>query len=197
MAELTCAECKATVSDESGYCPECGFPFEQAAPGQNSSAVSVEEVKPLLGTPDVPPEESSVPVTQEPPKPNVTTPMDIILRSVDSVALEVRELRSSVSEIRRELDSHLVPPPKDDSQKALSEITARLETIAQVQASISAALQPVEPSKKKLLATFYKTLNSPNSMFEYLFYICIVQLLFVIVNLFLGAYIVSLINNLE
>jgi hypothetical protein len=49
-------------------------------------------------------------------------------------------------------------------------------------------------TKKSLLAAFYKTLNSPNSMFDYMFYITVVQIIFVVVNLFLVAYIVTLVR---
>lgn len=174
MADIICVECKANVSDESGYCPECGFPFD-------SQSVQIDDV---VGEGDT-----------AQPNTVVTTPLDIILRSLNSVGLEMKELQGRVDGIRQDLNSHSMSAA-DSTQKMLTEISAKLDAISSVQNSMRAAVQSAEPkkTKKQLLSAFYKTLNSPNSMFEYMFYICIVQIVFVIATLFLAAYVVTLVR---
>lgn len=173
MADIICVECKANVSDESGYCPECGFPFD-------SQSVQNDDVVGEGNTAQ--------------PNTVVTTPLDIILQSLNSVGLEMKELQDRVDGTRQDLNSQSMSAA-DSTQKMLTEISAKLDAISSVQNSMKAA-QSAEPkkTKKQLLSAFYKTLNSPNSMFEYMFYICIVQIVFVIATLFLAAYVVTLVR---
>lgn len=175
MAEITCMECKTTVSEESGYCPECGYPFD---------------------TPLTPLDNSSSEKAPNDPQPAVNDKtVDIILQTLDSVRREINELKNTVVEIRQNTDSHATLTA-ENTQKALGEIASKLDTMVSI-ASIKEAeakAAPPKKTKKELLAAFYKTLNSPNSMFEYMFYICIVQIIFVVVNLFLVTYIVTLVR---
>lgn len=250
MADIICMECKANVSDEPGYCTECGFPFDNKQPvpsdvaaaepgiehpadvaaGQSADAPPMVVVAddaaaaPLVsdGTTGVPQDnvatgepavaaqndaveetaspqqnEAVVAVVPPAPEPNVVVmpQLDTILRSLSAVAIEVKDLQSRVDEIKEELDSRPAPS-LDNTEKILADVIGRLDAITSVQNAIKTSVQQDTPdkSKKKLLAAFYKTLNSPNSMFEYMFYICIIQVIFVIVNLFLAAYIVTLVR---
>lgn len=175
MADILCVECKSEVSDESGYCPECGYPFENSQPVQeNIVDASVDNAQP-----------NTV----------VTTPLDVILRSLDSLRSELEGVRGKIEESSQIMNTHLMTPD-DSTQKMLADISTRIDTIAAMQVTMQAALQPDDHKKTKnaLLTAFYKTLNSPNSMFEYMFYICVVQIIFVIVNLFLATYIVTLVR---
>ena len=175
MAEIICIECKASVSDLSGYCPECGFPFDAVHESQTNS---------VAGEPD----------NQE-QKTIVTTPMDIILRALDSVRLELNELGKKVDEIKSDSGAQSISPV-DNTPQLLAEIAKKLDTLASAKCTKEAEAQASDPAKakKKLLSAFYKTLNAPNSMFEYMFYICVVQIIFVIVNLFLVTYIITLVR---
>jgi hypothetical protein len=240
MADIICMECKANVSDEPGYCTECGFPFDNKQPVPSDVAaadpviehpadVTADEpagappmvavagvgdtaTEPGSATPDHVATEEPVVAAQtaglqqneavidaEPPaaQPNVVVmpQLDTILRSLSAVAIEVKDLQSRVDEIKEELDSRPAPS-LDNTEKILADVIGRLDAITSVQNAIKTSVQQDTPdkSKKKLLAAFYKTLNSPNSMFEYMFYICIIQVIFVIVNLFLAAYIVTLVR---
>ena len=78
----------------------------------------------------------------------------------------------------------------------MADIAGKLDVITSVTSAKKVDGQADDPkkTKKELLAAFYKTLNSPNSMFEYMFYLCVVQIVFVIVNLFLVTYIVTLVR---
>jgi hypothetical protein len=126
----------------------------------------------------------------------VVAQLDAMMLSLEAVGKEIGELRGSVGEISGEFDSR-IKASTDTTEKTVSALSAKLDAIVASQVAIKAAVQPENPkkSKKELLADFYKTLNSPNSMFEYMFYICIVQIIFVIVNLFLVAYIVTLVRD--
>lgn len=180
MAEIICEECKAAVSDESGYCTECGFPF---GGGQTEVKAAAEaEV------------DAEARVVQ--PETVVVTPLDIITRSLNSVGVEIKELQDRVAEVRQELVSSS-SLSADNTQRMLAEITRRLDGVVSAQNEMKNSLlpDPAKKSKKELLAAFYKTLNSPNSMFEYMFYICVVLLVFVVVNLFLVAYVVTLVRE--
>jgi hypothetical protein len=114
---------------------------------------------------------------------------------LDAVRLEIDELQKTVNELRQGVSSLLVSSV-DDTNKILAEIAKTTETLASLNSKQEAQTQAENPNKTKkgLLAAFYETLNSPNSMFEYMFYICVVQIIFVIVNLLLAAYIVSLVR---
>jgi hypothetical protein len=175
VTEIICEECKETVSDESGFCPECGYPFDNSQPEEENSVVSEAD--------------------SAPPNTVVTTPLDMILQSLDSLRIEMADLKVQIDENGRQQNS-CVMQSDEDTQKKLMEISARIATIAAVQETMKAALQPDDNKKPKraLLTAFYKTLNSPNSMFEYMFYLCVVQIIFVIVILFLAAYIVTLVQ---
>jgi hypothetical protein len=178
MADIICAECSATVSDESEHCTECGYPFENAQSDQDNRVSDVES------NGDIP--SNTV----------VTTPLDILLRSMDSVALEIKGLEGRLDGIRQELSS-LSMLSMDTTQKNMAEISAKIDTVVSLQNALKAATPADNPkkTKKELLAAFYKTLNSPNSMFEYMFYICVVQIIFIVVILFLAAYIVTLVRE--
>ena len=117
------------------------------------------------------------------------------MRSLSAIGSAMKELQERVDGIRQDLTSRSLSSA-ESTQNMLMEISAKLDAISSVQSSIQAAVQPDDPkkSKKGLIAAFYKTLNSPNSMFEYMFYICIVQVVFVIVILFMAAYIVTLVR---
>lgn len=201
MADIICAECKATVSDEPGYCTECGYPFDGTQPEQNDvaadEAVTAQQGETAAGDTASEQQEETAAAEPAPAEPNtvVTTPLDIILRSLSAVALEVKDLQSRVDEIKQDLDSR--PAPKEDNtEKMLADVVARLDALTSVQNAIKASVEQESAQKKKknLLTAFYRTLNSPNSMFDYMFYICIVQAIFVMVNLFLAAYIVTLVR---
>lgn len=175
MADIICVECKSTVSDESGYCPECGYPFDSTPIVDDTAAVDE--------------------VISTEPTPAGTPPLDIIVRSLNSIGSEMKELQERVDGIRQDLNSTSLSST-ENTQKMLMEFSAKLDAISSVQNTIKAAVQADDPKKTKkgLIAAFYKTLNSPNSMFEYMFYICIVQVVFVIVILFMAAYIVTLVR---
>jgi len=175
MAEIVCAECNATVPDTSEYCPECGYPFDIQAPGQSPPAtVDADNLHHQV---------------------SVTPPSDIILQSLGSVKLEINDLQKSVNAVRQDYES-LSKITTDTIQKSLAEITVKLGSLEAVVHAKTAEAQTAPPkkTKKELLAAFYKTLNSPNSMFEYMFYICIAQTIFIVVNLFLIAYVVTLVR---
>jgi hypothetical protein len=180
MADIICTECKSSVSDESGHCPECGYPFDFADTGQQTDQ--------SIAVP------GEVPGVQQ--KTITTTPLDIILQSLDSVRLEINGLQRTVNDVRKDLDS-LSMSSNENTQKVLTEIVAKLDNMSSVIIAREAGAKSETPQKKKikLLEAFYKTLNSPNSMFEYMFYICVVQIIFVIVNLFLVTYIVTLVRD--
>jgi hypothetical protein len=175
MAEIICVECNSSVSDVSGYCPECGYPFDIEPTG--------------LDRPNVKDEGNTCQETISAP------PLDIVSPSLDAVRLEIDELQKTVNELRQGVSSLLVSSV-DDTNKILAEIAKTTETLASLNSKQEAQTQAENPNKTKkgLLAAFYETLNSPNSMFEYMFYICVVQIIFVIVNLLLAAYIVSLVR---
>lgn len=226
MADIICMECKATVSDEPGYCSECGYPFDSKQPEQNDTAADmVATAQPIVAVADesgathpddvaedmvstqpndavagdtVSPQNNAVDAGDTPvAQPNVVVmpQLDTILRSLSAVALEVKDLQSRVDEIKEELDSRPAPS-EDKTEKILADIIGRLDAITSVQNAIKTSVEQETPQKKKknLLAAFYRTLNSPNSMFDYMFYICVVQIIFVIANLFLAAYIVTLVR---
>ena len=176
MAEIICTECKASVSDASGHCPECGYPFDVMHMGQHD--VVANEVNSVQQ------------------KKITTTPLDIILQSLDSVRLEINGLHMAVNNIKLGIDSQSISS-SENTQRTLTEIAIKLDTMASTKLSTVTTDQSDTPQKKKkeLLAAFYKTLNSPNSMFEYMFYICVVQIIFVIVNLFLVTYLVTLVRE--
>jgi hypothetical protein len=175
MAEIICVECQSTVSDESGYCPECGYPFD-SAPVVEETAVVDEATSTESAT-------------------GAAASHDIIVRSLSSIDSEMKELQEKVDGIRQDLNSSSISSA-ENRQKMLMELSAKLDAISSVQSTIKAAVQPGDPkkTKKSLIASFYKTLNSPNSMFEYMFYLCVVQVFFVIVILFMAAYIVTLVR---
>ena len=166
MADIICIECKTNVSDASGYCPECGYPFDTAPPGLNSEIVG--------GTQIVQQEDTNTPS------------LDMVYDTLNSVRMEMNELQKAVTELKQDFSSHSLLA-ETNTQKMLAELSIKLDTIA-------SATESVQSSKKGLLAAFYRTLNSPNSMFEYMFYICVAQIVFVVVSLFLIAYIVTLIR---
>lgn len=166
MADIICIECKTNVSDASGYCPECGYPFDTAPPGLNNDVVGDTQL-----------------AQQED---NNTPPVDMVHETLNSVRMEMNELQKAVTELKLDFSSHSMLA-EANTQKILAEISIKLDTIA-------SAKESAQSAKKGLLAAFYKTLNSPNSMFEYMFYICVVQIVFVVVSLFLIAYIVTLVR---
>lgn len=184
MADIICEECKATVSDEAGSCPECGYPFGDlhfAVENEVSHAV------------DPPPQDAVITPSGVSTVSTVST--DIIVQTLDAVRQEMKVLQNNLEENDRKLNSCLVQSD-ESTVKMLTDISARIDAISVVQEAMKASLQPDDqkPTKKSLLAAFYKTLNSPNSMFEYMFYLCVVQTIFVIVVLFLSAYIVTLVR---
>ena len=191
MAEIICMECKANVSDESGSCPECGYPFDGEHADQD--AVVADETPETPETPETS-ETSETPSAQ--PTTVVTTPLDVILQSLGSLGLEIKALQGRVGELKHDLDSRS-SSSADNSERTLTEITGKLDLMSSVQNTMNAAIQAdsAQKTKKNRLAAFYKTLNSPNSMFEYMFYICVVQIVFAVVNLFLVAYIVTLVRK--
>jgi hypothetical protein len=175
MAEIICIECKTSVPGTSEYCPECGYPFDLAPEEQNNAIASD------AGSRDV--------------EANTSSQLDVILESLDSVRLEMAELKRVVSGVQQDDHSHSMISA-DATQKVLTDIAAKLDSLAAVKYSKETEdpSDATKKTKKNLLAAFYKTLNSPNSMFEYMFYICVVQIVFVIVNLFLVTYIVTLVR---
>ena len=175
MAEIICAECNTTVPENSGYCPECGYPFDinancQTPPSPSDTGKLHQHV-------------------------SATPPSDVILQSLNSVRIEINELRESVNAVRQDYES-LSKTPIETIQTSLTEITVKLGSLETAVHAKTAGDQapPPKKTKKELLAAFYKTLNSPNSMFEYMFYICIAQTIFIVVNLFLVAYVVTLVR---
>lgn len=170
MAEIICMECKNSVSDTSGHCPECGYPFDIAIAATNGNERHSQEPEPQIAR-------------------------DRIEVSLDSLKNDIEALQRATNDIRQLSDTSAQTAANTTS--ALAEITRRLDALASVIASKESGA-PADSHKKtlkELLTAFYKTLNSPNSMFEYMFYMCIVQLLFVIVNLFLATYIVTLVRG--
>jgi len=175
MAEIICAECNATVPDTSEYCPECGYPFDIQAPGQSPPAtVDADNLHHQV---------------------SVTPPSDIILQSLGSVNSKSTICNSLLMPSGR-IMNHSQKSQLTQFRNLLAEITVKLGSLeAAVHAKTAEAqTAPPKKTKKELLAAFYKTLNSPNSMFEYMFYICIAQTIFIVVNLFLIAYVVTLVR---
>lgn len=216
MADIICIECNANVSDVSGYCPECGYPFDNAPAVPNNAAeaaaetakiadaaveaadASVEASETVEAAVEV---EAVVAVAPDDtasaagPEAITAMPIDTIMHSLDAVRLEIQELQRRVTEIRQDTDSHS-KATADSTQKTLTDIAEKLDSIVSANSAkeAKAAAEIPKKTKKELLSAFYKTLNSPNSMFEYMFYICIVQIIFVIINLFLVTYIVTLVR---
>lgn len=177
MADIVCLECKTTVSDETGYCPECGYPFEGVLPELQEIAAA-DEVQETVT-------ECLHAVNPE-----------SLQQTLDSIRAEINVLQSTVTDIKQNFDTNLTSSA-ENSQKILVEMTSKLDNIVQYNSKREAEVFAEAEKKDKktgLLAAFYKTLNSPNSMFEYMFYITIVQIVFVVVNLFLVAYIVTLVR---
>ena len=176
MADIICIECKTAVSDTSGYCPECGYPFDSAITDQGSDVADNEERGSQLQTITVP-------------------PMDAIQGTLDSMRQEMNELQRTVIEIKQDFDSQSLQSTAA-TQKILAEIVIKLDIIASAKNAkdVESQSEPPKKTKKELLAAFYRTLNSPNSMFEYMFYICVVQIIFVVISLFLVTYIVTLVR---
>lgn len=175
MANITCLECNAAVSDTLGYCPECGYPFDSATTNQNiDCAVDEEAARQQTIT---------------------ASPVDTIQETLDSIRQEMNELQRTVTMIKEDFDSHSLQSTAA-TQKILAEIIIKLDTIASAKNAKGAEAQaePPKKTKKELLTAFYRTLNSPNSMFEYMFYICVVQIIFVVISLFLVTYIVTLVR---
>ena len=166
MADIICIECKTNVSDASGYCPECGYPFDTAPPGLNSDSVGDAQIAQQEGS--------------------NTPSLDMVFEALNGVRMEMNDLQKAVAELKQDVSSRSMLS-ETSTQKILAEISIKLDTI-------TSANESAQSSKKGFLAAFYKTLNSPNSMFEYMFYICVAQILFVVVSLFLIAYIVTLIR---
>jgi hypothetical protein len=180
MADIICIECKTTVSDVSGFCPECGYPFDSALPEQETIIAAAEDEIAAL-------QETIATISS--PSPEVLLPI------LDSIRVELNELQRSVADLKRDSGANAATSA-ENSQKVLAEITMKLDALAlfNSEKEAEAKATAVIATKKSLLAAFYKTLNSPNSMFEYMFYITVVQIVFVVVNLFLVAYIVTLVK---
>lgn len=180
MADIICIECKTTVSDASGFCPECGYPFDNTISGQEIVVATAEDTIALPAETDD----------------TITTPATEALRPIlDSMRVELNELQRSVSDFKQDSAANAATSA-ENSQKVLAEITMKLDSLAlfNSEKEAEAKAATVIATKKSLLTAFYKTLNSPNSMFEYMFYITVVQIVFVVVNLFLVAYIVTLVK---
>lgn len=177
MAEIICMECKAVVSDASGYCPECGYPFHSDLPELNVIAVPPDEA---IGTPQ---------------EAITTPPPDLLLQSLNSMRVEMNELQRTITDIKQNFDSHAVFLA-ENTQKTLSAVAVKLDEVILYNNKKEAEAQAIaaKETKKGALAAFYRTLNSPDSMFEYMFYITVVQIIFVVVNLFLVTYIVTLVR---
>lgn len=205
MADIICIECKSTVSDASGFCPECGYPFDTPLAGQKDVATSIESVAEeniIEGTvtADTVILESAVEstVAEEPNSPEIAANIqipEVIQQTLTSINSEIANLQIAVTEMKQNFDS-TTAASTDNTQKSLSALALKLDEILQYNGRKEAEAQAIaaKETKKGLLASFYKTLNAPNSMFEYMFYITIVQIIFVIVNLFLVAYIVTLVR---
>lgn len=180
MADIICIECKTTVSDASGFCPECGYPFDSALPEQENIIAAAEDE---IATP------------QETITTIRTPATEVLLPILDSIRVELNELQRSISGLNRDSAANAATSA-ENSQKVLSEIRMKLDALVLFNSEKEAEAQATAAKSinKSLLAAFYKTLNSPNSMFEYMFYITVVQIIFVVVNLFLVAYIVTLVK---
>lgn len=183
MADIICIECNAAVSDDSGYCPECGYPFDTPTVEQKEPASSDIFAD---NNPDT---------ILEPLLVEAIPGIDILQQTLDSIRGEIAELQRSTTEIRNEIDTK-ASISADSTRELLSAVTLKLDEIVLYNAKkeAEALAATAKETKKGLIAAFYKTLNSPDSMFEYMFYITVVQVIFVIVNLFLVAYIVTLVR---
>ncbi|MDD2366426.1 MAG: hypothetical protein PHN84_09705 [Desulfuromonadaceae bacterium] len=184
MSEIICIECKNAVSDESGFCPECGYPFE-------SGIQDTENIK----------------VTDKPVDNNIngefysqaafnTVSPDLFQQALDSINLNITRLQSSIENAAQNFDS-ITSKLTENNQKTLSEINLKLDEVVAFKLKMETEAQAVsgKDGLKDLLKTaFNKILNSPGSMFEYMFYMAIIQIIFVVVNLFLVAYIVTLVR---
>lgn len=180
MADIICMECKATVPDASGFCPECGYPFDSALPEQEAVFAAADDQS----------------ATQQETYTAITAPSpDILLQTLDSMRTEMNALQRIVADFKQD-SAENTAESAEQSQKVLSEITMKLDALALFNSKKEAEAQAIasKATKTGLLASFYKTLNSPNSTFEYMFYISVVQIIFVVVNLFLVAYIVTLVR---
>lgn len=184
MAEIVCPECGTGSAAGHECCIECGYPFEKAPAGE---PVTEAAAAPQPATPAAAQQQAAV----------TTTPLDLIMRSLESVSLEVRGVRRELEELR-DRNSSRPDQAQEGMQKTLADLSGKVDGLIQSQAALKGALQaspPEKKNKKELLAAFFQTLNAPNSMFEYLFYICVAQIIFVIVTLFLTAYIVTLVRG--
>ena len=187
MAEIVCIECKSSVSDALAFCSECGFPFpfngtiaEQQEIGVAGDAVEVD----AAANKDVAHITTTIPSS------------DMLQQTFDSLVTEMGELKRTITEIRQSFNSNSTISA-ENVQNALSAITLKLDELIQFNREKEAEAQAIaaKEANKGLLATFYKSLNSPSSMLDYMFYISVVQIIFVVVNLFLVAYIVTLVRE--
>jgi hypothetical protein len=172
MAEIVCVECKTTVSDLSGYCPECGFPFDAAGMEPDSGVAGNAEVLQQKGV-------------------EVVSP-DTFSQSLDLLRAEVMELRGAVGDIRQSFDSQAAKSA-ESTLKLLSEVNGKLDVMAS--AKSAQEKEALATAQKKPSSETPKTAGFSNAMSEYMFYMCAAQLVFVIVNLFLVAYIVTLVRD--
>lgn len=172
MAEIVCVECKTTVPDLSGYCPECGYPFDAAGMAQDSVAAGNAEVVQQKTVAAVAPDPAS--------------------HSMDLLRSEIIELRGAVGDIKLTFDSQTAKSA-EDTLRLLTEVNGKLDAIASAKSAQEKEAQAAAKKKESPDAT--KSAGFSNAMFEYMFYMCIAQMVFVIVNLFLVAYIVTLVRD--
>jgi hypothetical protein len=202
MAEIVCIECKSTVSDALAFCSECGFPFDSTLAEQQEIAVS--SAAAVTGAADAKGAVAdvagafadTVAADQDASHTATAIPLpEILQRSFEPLMVEMGELQRALADIKQNFDTHATISA-EHTQKALTDIALKLDELARFNSIKEAEAQAItaKETKKGLLAAFYKTLNSPDSMFDYMFYISIVQIIFVVVNLFLVAYIVTLVR---
>ena len=202
MAEIVCIECKSTVSDALAFCSECGFPFDSTLAEQQKIAVS--SAAAVTGAADAEGTmahvagafEDTVAADQDASHTATAIPLpEMFQRTFKPLMAEMGELHRALADIKQNFDSHAAISA-EHTQKALSDFTLKLDELVRFNSIKEAEAQAIaaKETKKGMLAAFYKTLNSPDSMFDYMFYISVVQIIFVVVNLFLVAYIVTLVR---
>lgn len=176
MAEIICIECKNSVSDASGFCPECGYPFNL----EKEYNIQVNKLSPSTG--------HHVEITELTP--------EIFSHSMDSLKREINDLEAIMKDIKLEINK-FSQASVDNTSEILTNVNNSLKSITASISSINDLSHKEKPekSKKEIFSAFCKSLNSPSTMLEYMFYLCVAQITFVIVILFIAAYIVTLIRS--
>ena len=206
MAEIVCIECKSTVSDALAFCSECGFPFDSTIAEQQEIAVAGDAAETATDT-DTDSAEEAVAndlvadaaeivagadaiadaVAEDQDAAHITAiPLlpDMLQQTLDSLMAEIGEIQRTLIDIRQGAASNATISD-ENTQRALSAIDLKLDELARLTSKKEAESKTIAVNEAK---------NTPNSLIDYTFYVAVVQIIFVVANLFLVAYIVTLVR---